>query len=445
MNAPHDISQTAGADTILREAIVYTYPLYEMARMRAATCPRRGPGGAFAGNDPASTLRWVNHLFHSRALLGPQHRQVVTPNNDTLYTNAWLDLSDGPVCVDVPDTGSRYYTLGLLDAYTNPFDGIGTSTTGNGKGRFLLHGPDWRGEVPAGMQAIACPTNATWMIGRFLVDGEADVPAVHALQDQVALTRVDGTPAAHPFDVGMDASERAADPVRYATVVNRVLRENPPPAHEAAYVTRFAAVGLGADCDPASLTPPQTAALGEALAGLDTLLRPRAPAELGGGWSLPVEILASFGDRYEDRAMVARSFIGALGVHEAMYLIAGRDADGQQLDGNADYLLAFPADRLPQVGAFWSLTMYRKSDCMLVENDLNRYSLGDRSPQLRYDADGGLRIQMGARPPADPALAGNWLPAPAEPFYVALRLYLPKEAHLRKQFVYPAIRRIGGA
>ncbi|CAG9174887.1 DUF1254 domain-containing protein [Cupriavidus pinatubonensis] len=441
MNAPRTPASDQAA--LLRDAVVYTYPLYEMARMRAATCPRRRTDGTFAGGTPDTTLRWVNQLFHSRSLLGPQHRQVVTPNNDTLYTNAWLDLSKGPVCISVPDTAGRYYVLGLLDAYTNPFGGIGSRTTGTGAGRYLLHGPRWQGEIPSGMQAVPCPTHAIWMIGRWLVDGEADLPAVHRLQDAVGLTRADGTPAAHAFDVSMQPGERAGDPVRFAAVVNHMLRDNPPPAEQAAYVARFAAVGIGADCDAGTMDDAQRNALSAALAALDAELAAPIPSDLGGGWSLPVELLSTFGERYLERALVARNYIGALGMEEAMYLIADCDGEGQPLDGRASYELVFPADGLPQVDAFWSLTLYRKSDCMLVENPLCRYSLGDRSPAPQYESDGSLRLLLGSRAPAAASLQGNWLPAPDEPFYVALRLYVPRKAHLDKTFAYPPIRRVG--
>jgi hypothetical protein len=441
MNAPHTLASDRAA--LLRDAVVYTYPLYEMARMRAATCPRRGPGGAFAGDSPDTTLRWVNQFFHTRVLLGPQHRQVVTPNNDTLYTNAWLDLSQGAVCLSVPDTAGRYYVLGLLDAYTNPFDAIGSRTTGTGAGRYLLHGPRWQGVIPPGTRAIACPTDAVWMIGRWLVDGETDLPAVHRLQDAVSLTCPDGTPAAHAFDVGMQPGERVGDPVRFAAVVNRMLRDNPPPASQAGHVARFAAVGIGADRDAQALDDAQRSALAAALAELDAELAAPIPSDLGGGWSLPVELLSTFGERYDERALVARNYIGALGMEEAMYLIADCDGDGQPLDGRCGYELVFPAGGLPQVNAFWSLTLYRKSDCMLVENPLQRYSVGDRSPALRYEADGSLRLILGMHAP-ETALLGNWLPAPDEPFYVTLRLYVPGRAHVDKTFAYPPIRRITG-
>ncbi|MNN79015.1 hypothetical protein D3C81_1956210 [compost metagenome] len=125
-----------------------------------------------------------------------------------------------------------------------------------------------------------------------------------------------------------------------------------------------------------------------------------------------------------------------------MYIIADCDAHGRPLDGNEPHELVFPAGQLPQVGAFWSLTMYDKGDCMLVENPIGRYSLGDRSPSLRYEPDGSLRLHLGAAAPRDAAHHGNWLPAPAGPFYVALRLYVPREAHLGKTFSYPGIQAV---
>lgn len=431
--------QTTNLQQLARDAVIYTLPLYEMARMRAATCPRRDRAGKFAGDGPDSTLRWVNHLIHTRELLGPQHRQVVTPNNDTLYTNAWIDVSREPVVLEVPDFAGRYYVLGLLDFYTNPFGYVGSRTTGTGAGRFLLHGPDWGGEVPAGMHAVPCPTNAVWIIGRLLVDGDADLAVVHALQDAIALKRLDGAPAAFAFDVGMQAREHLGDPQRFADVVNRMLGENPPPRAEADLVARFAEVGIGAGISP---TPAQVDAIGQALtAVLADLAEPQA-SDMGGGWVMSVDVRESYGANYLQRALVARNYIGALGVQEAMYVIADCDADGAPLDGNQAYRLHFAADNLPQVGAFWSVTMYDKGDCMLVPNELARYSLGDRSPTLERGADGSLTLHMSAQPPRDRAGHGNWLPAPAGPFYVALRLYVPQPAHLDRTYRYPAIERV---
>lgn len=425
------------------EAVQFTLPLYEMARMRSATSPRVDHTGRFAGESPESLKRWANEWFHTRELLGPQHRRVVTPNNDTLYSSAWFDLSDGPLVIRVPAMQTRYYVLGLLDFYTNPFGYIGTRTTGNDAGAFFLHGPAWRGEVPAGMCAVACPTDAIWLIGRILVDGEDDLAEGVALQDQFTVEPAPGSGAQVPklIEAGIQPTERLGDADRYAQVVNHALAANPAPPDAMATLARFASCGVGALHQHTPLDDAQRATLERAIVHVTRELTGAPPLALGGGWALPVDVRESFGDDYRERAQVALCYIGALGIEEAMYITADCDADGATLDGNAPYVLHFAAGNAPQVDAFWSLTAYEKATCMLAGNAIARYSVGDRTRSLRYDEDGGLRIAISADEPADPVLRCNWLPAPAERFYLALRLYVPRKAHLERTFVYPPIHR----
>ncbi|WP_322013091.1 DUF1254 domain-containing protein [Paraburkholderia sp. J12] len=439
------VTRTASDDLfdIALEAVQFTLPLYEMARMRAATCPRRDRAGRAAGTTPESTQRWANHWVHARKLLGPADRQVVTPNNDTLYSSAWLDLGAGPLVIRVPDMGTRYYVLGLLDMYTNPFGYIGTRVTGNARGEFLLHGPRWQGEVPEGVHVVRCPTDTVWLIGRLLVEGADDVAAVNALQDQLEFVSPPGSGAQVPnlVDAGIEPHEKVGDPLRYASVVNRVLAEAPPPSEASAALARFAACGIGPGLPGERLSVAQQAALARAIDEVTRALSRALPSELGGGWCLPVELHESFGTDYVARAQVALSYIGALGIEEAMYVMADRDADGALLDGEAQYVLRFVPGGAPQVDAFWSLTAYEKASCMLAENAIGRYSIGDRTQGLCYDADGGLRIAISAREPDDATLRRNWLPAPQGQFYLALRLYMPRAAHLSRTFAYPPIER----
>ena len=91
---------------------------------------------------------------------------------------------------------------------------------------------------------------------------------------------------------------------------------------------------------------------------------------------------------------------------------------------------------------FWSLTLYRKSDCLLVDNPIDRFSTGDRTRGLQWDPDGGLRIAIQHAAPADARNRANWLPAPPEPFYLTLRLYQPRQAHLEFRFAYPPLVRL---
>lgn len=437
------MSEAATAlDEAARRAVVYSLPLYEMARMRAASCPRRGPGGAFAADAADSTVRWCNGFTHSRKLLTPKNREVVSPNNDTLYDNTWLDLAEGPLLIELPEMGERYWTLGFLDAWTNPFAYAGRRTTGNRAQRLLVHGPRWQGRAPEGTVEVAAPGDDVWVIGRMLVDpDEADLAAAHRLQDAFAIRRVaDGANAWQRCDTLLDGRATGTPPPEaYLRIVAAMLARNPAPAEEQPLLDSFAVFGLR------SGRPAVDAAVREAFAQALTEVYERLrhdaqPSQLGGGWTVPVTIRNGYGADHMTRARVARNLIGALGIDEAMYPLCEVDAEGRPLDGRAAYEVHFKPGHAPQVDAFWSLTMYDRSHCLLVDNPIDRHSIGDRTPGLRWDADGGLRIRMQA---TDPGPGHNWLPTPADDgFYVVLRLYQPRAVHLQMRFTYPPLRRL---
>jgi len=425
---------------LARRAVTWAWPLYEMARMRASTSPRRYQGES-AGPDADSPLRWCNVLVHGRELLGPGTSRVVTPNVDTLYTNAWLDLREGPLVIEVPDTLGRYYVLGLLDFYTNPFAAIGQRTTGTVAGRFLLTPPGWQGRVPAGMQRVDAPTPWVWMIGRLLVEGREDLAAVHALQDAMRLRRLeDGSEARRRFDGGFAVEalrDTAPSGARFAVVVNAALAQNPPPPREQAMVAAFAACGLGPGLVPGGA---QSDLLDAALAAeLLTWHHSEFGATGPTGWQTPPLQCESFGDDYGHRAHVALKYIGVLDSREAMYLMLHADGKGRALHGGLPCTLHFPPAGLPPVEAFWSLTLYDAESCMLVANAIGRYAIGDRTPGLRFDPDGGLTIHIAHVPPADPAAAANWLPAPQGRYYLCLRAYVPGEALLSGSYAPPPL------
>ncbi|MFD0561175.1 DUF1214 domain-containing protein [Kitasatospora saccharophila] len=123
-----------------------------------------------------------------------------------------------------------------------------------------------------------------------------------------------------------------------------------------------------------------------------------------------------------------------------MYPVLATDADGEPVTGEHDYLLHFPADGLPPVDAFWSLTMY-DAEGFQVANGIDRFALGDRDP-LVYGADGSLDLLISHRDPG-PDKRANWLPAPTGPLGLTLRLYAPRPAALNGRWAPPAVRRIG--
>lgn len=454
MNTRHEYLYTQAV-----QALVYGWPLYEMQRMRSATSPRKLAGHGFAGESPDSSLRWCNAFVHERELLTAGRSRVVMPNNDTLYTNAWLDLSAGPLVLDMPDMGARYHVLGMLDFFTNPFGHPGTRTLGNGGGAVLVTPPGWQGSVPEAFQApgrhIEAPTPWVWVIGRLLIDGAHELDQVHALQDGFGIRSLADWQAGRPgaprrFDARHDPRAPFA-PQRFLAMANDALRENPPPAGDSALLTGLRAVGLGADdatvaqmwADPAMVEVWRRAA-----DTVQALLDHRADA-LGQhtpatGWSRSMmSLTGGFGHDHLLRAFVARQGIGALSPHEAIYPRCETDSTGRMLDGAQRYRLRFAPGQLPPVNAFWSITLYSTRDFMLVDNPIARYAIGDRTPGLQHDADGGLTLHIQHAPPLDDAARANWLPAPADGFFLCLRAYLPRAEMLDGRYVLPAPEPVG--
>jgi hypothetical protein len=414
------------ASAAAHAAVLQTLPVFEMMRMRAATTARRHPTLGFASADRDSRMRWVNQFTHTHRKLGPDDREVVSPNNDTVYSNAWLDLSQGPVLIATPDLGERYWVLGLLDAWTNPFAYVGRRTTGNRPQRTLVHGPGWQGEVPAGVtQVIAAPGQDVWLIGRILVDDDAaDIEHVRGLQAQIVARRLDGSDAAMRVDTRLDGrSDAVPAPALYRAIVDEALARNPVPQGET--------LAWPVEADALAAQLPIV---------FEELRRQEQPHALGNGWALQVAVRDHWGGDLATRARIARNFIGALGIEEAMYPVAEADADGEPLHGSRAYELRFAPGQGLRVGAFWSRTMYRRRDCLFVANPIARYSIGDRTPGLQLEADGSLAIRLQAD---DPGAGHNWLPAPRdEPFYVVLRLYQPQADHLEYRYAYPPLRRL---
>ena len=118
--------------------------------------------------------------------------------------------------------------------------------------------------------------------------------------------------------------------------------------------------------------------------------------------------------------------------------------EGEPFNGRNQYVLHFEKDGLPPVDAFWSLTMYRVKEDMrsfLVENQINRYSVGDRTKGLKYNGDGSLDIYIQHDSPG-PDKESNWLPAPANSFRLSLRAYQPRKELLEGEYFPPQIRRV---
>ena len=225
------------------QAFIYGFPYVYNAKLRHDWVTQ-------ARNPAVVPYAAVNHFWHAARVMDATYRDGGCPNNDTLYSLAWLDLSEEPVILSHPDMAGRYFTFELMGFASDNFDYVGQRTTGSKAGRFAICGPDWHGDLPPGVQAVRpAPTPWVLLLGRTLVDGEADLADVHALQAQYRLTPLSrwGKPGAdvpERRDVYAPA-EPGQDPLGPWKTLNAMLAENPPPPHHAVLLRQFAGIGIG--------------------------------------------------------------------------------------------------------------------------------------------------------------------------------------------------------
>lgn len=395
---------------------VYGFPLLEMARARRRTMGRA-----------------ANVFTHVRRLADASSRMVTTPNNDTLYSSAWLDLRAGPVEIEIPETGGRYISLALLDLYTNNFVVAGPADEGTGRRTLRIVPPD----AAAGPGEVIAPTWWVWAQVRTLVEGPADLAAARAVQNAIVL-RASERPGPAP------AMETDGDPYREMQAMDALVRtEAPAPAPAQALLASIAAAGLTTERLAAGDDAVRAAVAVGTQAARNSIDARLALDKAEGGWILPAANLGDFGTDYLYRASIALWGLGALPTREAMYMRAASDAADGLFDGRLVHVLRFAPGELPPVSAFWSLSLYAaEADgrLYLAANPLGRHAIGDRTPGLVTAADGSLEIWMSALPPPDERRT-NWLPAPAGPFALILRAYSPRAPLREGQYRLPRVVR----
>ncbi|MGI8572596.1 MAG: alkaline phosphatase family protein [Solirubrobacteraceae bacterium] len=449
-----DFSQAPAAPPILSP-----YPVSPSFRARERRAARIGAEAYVYGVAALDEQRVIdrfpaNTLISVTQLATPAERLVPAPNVDTLYTVARLELGSGPLVVHVPAEHGRYYTLQLLDGYTNTFGYIGRRVTGTRAGDYAIVGPRWRGRIPSGVHLIRAPTATMWMIGRTLVYGPGDVAAADAIQRHYTLTPLSGFGGAPLPALYLSKSvlKPAALPngLAFYDALDRLMRQTPPPRSVRKLLRTLASVGIGPGAGP-SAEKLDAATRAGLLAGLTDGKRQvdvygrRITAEserLHNGWLVPPGATGNYGGNYLLRAYIAANALGANVPAEAIYPFAFGDHKLARLSGAHRYLLHFGARELPPVNAFWSLTMYDKQR-FLVTNPINRYAIGNRTPGLHKNRDGSLDVLIQrARPGRANA---NWLPAPRGAFVLALRLYQPAASVLHGRWPLPTVTRLRGS
>jgi len=400
----------------------------------------------------------INQFGHYREFPDHNLTSVVKPNVDTYYSIVFFDLSEEAFVLSVPAT-ERYYLLPMLDAYTNIFASPGPRTTGNAAQDFLITGPFWEGEVPAGLSHIKSPTSLVWLLGRTQVNNPEDgATVVKEIQDGYKLVPLKyfGKEYTAPKGVVTEAYKSIV-PVKsieampidvYLSELARLMVKNPPLKGDEAIITEMAEIGIVAG-KPFSLDGFSDAVKAklekipnEVDKSFKSIVASLDPATLINGWGKAYQApnMGNYGTDYNFRALVAYVGLGANILQDAVYPNTALDGDGNLLDSDSKYVVHFKKDQMPPVNAFWSLTLYNDQN-FLAENPINRFALGDRDG-LAFNADGSLDIYVQRENPGKEKYS-NWLPAPAKGnFELTLRLYWPKDEVFNGTWKPTGVRKI---
>jgi len=371
------------AYTLGVQAYVYGFPWVYLPTVRYlwVTQPRDPQRVPYAA---------LNQFWNAPQLADAKYRDGGSPNNDTLYSAAWVDVSKEPVILSHPDMGERYFTFEIADMSSDNFAYVGKRTTGPKAGNFAIVGPGWKGTLPSGVQSLP-PSSTPYVLilGRTLVSGEADVPNVNKLQQQYRLTPLSQWGKAD-FKSADDRNvwppfNPKTDPLADWKTMNKAMTENPPSDKQAVLLQLFATIGIGPGQDVDKMDESTKAGLARAAkdgrALLQEILKAGGDGKRVNGWSYPPPDLGRAG-QHDD--WVTRGAIQCLGgiisndPAEAVYMNTFTDIAGKKLTGENRYVLHFKKEDFPQVNAFWSMTMYDLT-YNLVANPINRYSIGNRT------------------------------------------------------------------
>jgi hypothetical protein len=402
-------------------------------------------------DDPEYKGNW-NEIHNTARVYTPADTAIQTPNSDTPYSALGADLRAEPLVLTVPPIEQqRYYSLQFVDLYTYNMAYVGSRTTGNGGGKFLLAGPGWKGPKPDGIDAViqsdtdlAMVLYRTQLFGPDDLDNVKKIQAGYQVQPLSAFLNQPPPPAAPPIDfVPPLSKEQERTSPQFFDLLGFLLRFAPTLPGEEALRGRFASLGIGPDrtfnpdkLDPAVQSAVQ-AGMADAWAEFDTLRKNEVDTGKVGSAQF-------FGTAADLKGNYLYRMAGAvLGIYgntaaEAVYPSFGNDSTGAPLTGANQYTVTFAPGQLPPVNAFWSVTMYEMPQSLLVANPINRYLVNSAMlPDLAKNPDGGYTLYLQHATPDLPKLP-NWLPAPDGPFTVVMRLYWPKPDALNGNWKAPA-------
>jgi hypothetical protein len=426
-----DLPGFAGTKAIAEEGFIYGLPIVMNYAVMHEFCVDKN-SGQYKGP--------FNELVNSNRVFTYEDTAIVTPNSDTPYSMLWLDLRAEPMVISVPAVPrERYYSVQFIDGNTYNYGYIGSRATGTEPGDYLVAGPGWKGETPAGIKKVFSSTTpfglTVFRTQLFTADdmpGVEKVQAGYKAQPLSTFLKQPAPPAAPKIDF-LPASTKGIK-ANFYEYLDFALQFVPPSPEASDIRAKLASIGVGPgktfEFKELSLEHRAAVLLGmrDGNDKVDKFLATGMKSV--NGW----KVGALFGDRtfyngdWQMRAAAAKGGIYGNNAVEAVYPMTRSDVAGKLLDGGKhNYTITFAAGSLPPVNAFWSVTMYDGKSQLLIKNPINRYLINSPMlPGMKKNADGSLTLYVQKDSPGE-AKESNWLPAPDDTIYLVMRLYWPKE------------------
>ncbi|MDP5202249.1 DUF1254 domain-containing protein [Flavobacterium sp. DG2-3] len=416
---------TDSITAIAKRAWIYGYPMFYNYKAIYAN----------AIDKESKTYSGFNTFKSSTASATPKDTLVVTINNDTPYSMAALNVSDEPLVLQIPKIeGNRYFVMQFVDLYTFNYEYLGSRVSGNNGGKYLIAGPDWKGETPAGIdKVLRSETNLIFLIGRTELDSPSDIPNLKKIQDQYKLTSLheftkQAAPAAKKYNMPLPVwKESDYSSPEFINVLNALLQYTKEDDSEKELRAQFAKIGIvpGVPFDSSKLDAETIKAIEKGIAEgkqeLESVISKTTDAgDLFG-------TRASLKNNYVNRAAAAAMGLYGNTKEEAVYVGTAVDKDKNALNGNNNYVLRFSKNQVPKAKYFWSITLYNLPKRFLVPNPINRYSIGQKTKGLKYEPNGDLVLYLYSASPGKDK-ESNWLPTPKnQDFNFVMRIYGPEQ------------------
>jgi hypothetical protein len=396
-------------------------------------------------SNPHATNVWG----HAQKLLTAEFRVIETPNTETLYSGAVIDLKGGPIVVVHPDFGERYFRTTLWELHGDTHT-ISQKQDGGKPAPYAIVPLGWKGDLPAGLKSIQVRSRYVFVSPHIAVYGDDDLPKVHALQKGhhlIALAEWGQSnadlPPGDPMRPIRRAESKTPPELLFFEELGETLKDITLRDDEVGFARQLAGIGLtptdGFQLE--TLDAPTVAGLKRAVLDGQSIAAHQARTligpQTGGTWLLGFDMTSV--DSWLFRAGTGFGYVWGDAASEILYPMARSDDQGKPLSGANTYALHFPKGQLPPA-KYWRISMYDLNG-FFISNPVNRFGIGNMAETLAPDTEGGLTIFIQNESPGTDKET-NWLPAPKEGFFLIMRLYQPEERMYRGEYIIPPVTKV---